>query len=630
MNREEYYQEIVGFHPNPLQKAVWEHYYASQGKPAFLIKAGTGTGKTEAVALPALFDKNPKQRRIIMILPSKALLEDMLERFRKIGNNLSNQNIRNISITMDMGGCCKRFLYRNSKEIESHYYRHLFSDDVILTTLDKFLFRFFGYGEKIKSYIFPHRVFGSSLGKKPFIIFDEAHEYEGLAFSNFIKLLEALYIKGIDLCVMSATLPKQFIEFLPTIDATQGTLLEELSYFQKQRANVFSFEKKIRLISYDDEVVSQEKTLSTIVQEIKESYHPGKRIIARMEYVKDVIALYKQIKETLPDCNPLVYHGRLTMKQRSNVIQKIISSQKENKGFLALATSSIEAGCDLDAHKIITELCNPDSLVQLAGRLNRKGTMDNAELVVVGNRIKPDISFLTEEKTKDYLETLEKMQGFFSPERLQKYFPTPSGDWMGEIVFQMLWDYVYGGDLTCKPLWDKGILVTRSWEPSITLCTGIDLFQRPINPVEIAISRFSKSIFPREEQEDYISWLKEQKVSQHLSVEDNGEWHAKIYRSYYVSPKRGEESHYKIYPLEGKKVSLYETNLVCEIQPQFIAQYFDDELGYVKIPKLFRNGYKEGFRQYLEYQPNIKNGCFVTKEKSIDYTARIWYLECQK
>ena len=42
------------------------------------------------------------------------------------------------------------------------------------------------------------------------------------------------------------------------------------------------------------------------------------------------------------------------------------------KGYLLFTTSAIEVGCDLDAHLLITELCNPDSLIQRAGRCNRK------------------------------------------------------------------------------------------------------------------------------------------------------------------------------------------------------------------------------------------------------------------
>jgi CRISPR-associated endonuclease/helicase Cas3 len=229
-----FYNKIGQFAPNPLQQAVWQAYQQANSHPALLVKAGTGAGKTEAVLFPALADTTAL-RRIILVLPSKALIEDMGERIKQVGQRLSESKIRDIHITVDMGGSCRRYACQNGTVEERHYYRHLFADDIILTTLDKFLFRVFGYGETIKSFIFPHRIFGNALAKKPLIIFDEAHEYEGLAFSNFLKLLEALFIKGQSICVMSATLPEQFVDFLEVVDATQDELGEQQRTFQQAK-----------------------------------------------------------------------------------------------------------------------------------------------------------------------------------------------------------------------------------------------------------------------------------------------------------------------------------------------------------------------------------------------------------
>jgi CRISPR-associated endonuclease/helicase Cas3 len=169
----------------------------------------------------------------------------------------------------------------------------------------------------------------------------------------------------------------------------------------------------------------------------------------------------------------------MTTAQRNAVIQTLQKRQNENEGFLVLATSAIEAGCDFDAHLIVTELCNPDSLVQLAGRLNRRGTMPGAQLVLIGETIRPHVNVLNKEQLPRYLKDLHAMNGIFRPQGLSPYFIPPQKDWMGEILFDMLWNYVYEGDLTSEPLWKRGILVTRSWEPAITVCTGLDEQGRP-------------------------------------------------------------------------------------------------------------------------------------------------------
>ncbi|MBN1841083.1 MAG: CRISPR-associated helicase Cas3' [Deltaproteobacteria bacterium] len=613
MNINDYYQQAAEFSPNPLQEEVWKSYYQGDGHPAFLVRAGTGTGKTEAVLLPALADS--VQRRIIMVLPSKALIEDMGERVKKIGERLSKNRLCDLNITVDMGGSCRRFSCRHGKAEANTYPRHLFADDVIITTLDKFLFRLFGYGEKIKSYIFPHRVFGSSLGKRPFVIFDEAHEYEGVAFGNFIKLLEALFIKGKDLCVMSATLPPRFASFLTSIDATDGSLAEQQAVYQEKAMKMVSQDKflsHISSLSFSKEIVAG------LAHRVREHYNGSKRIIARTEFVSDLIKLYDKLKEF----NPLIYHGRLTSRQRRDVIHKLIECQDKDQGFLVLATSAIEAGCDIDAHLIVTEICNPDSLVQLAGRLNRKGVMNDAELVIVGDKIKPIVSCLDKDSVKTYLDDLKGMNGVFDPDELKKYFDPPKGDWMGEILFDMLWEYVYEGDLTSKPLWDRGILVTRSWEPSVTLCTGLEQETKlPMNPVQVGISRLAAQTNKWGEN------LKNEKVSEYLSVEDDGTWHAEVHRAFF-NADRWEESRWSVYPFPEYRISAYEKTVLCVIGEEFTHLYFDNVLGYKRIPKVFLRGYKSGFERILQHKPLQKrDGTFKVENKWVKDSGSIWYLE---
>lgn len=615
-----FYNKVAGFSPNPLQENVWQAFEQSKGNPALLVKAGTGAGKTEAVLFPALADDKTRHR-IIMIMPSKALIEDMGKRVKEIGQKLSENKIRDLDITVDMGGSCKRYSCKNGSVMVNTHFRHLFADDIIITTLDKFLFRMFGYGEKIKSYIFPHRIFGSALEKQPFVIFDEAHEYDGTAFSNFIKLLETLFIKGKALCVMSATLPEKFVDFLTPVNAMSGELGQLQKEFQGVKA--VNQNKYLTLISKDPEKTDTGKcsiTVPIIAEQLRNRFDKSKRIIARTEYVSDLLKLYEKVK----DLEPLIYHGRMTSIQRSSVIDKIITRQKEKKGFLVLATSAIEAGCDLDSHLIITELCNPDSLVQLAGRLNRRGKMENAELVIVGNSIKPFVSVLNEEQLENYINDLKSMGNIFNPESLQKYFNPPKEDWMGEILFDMLWEYVYEGDLTSKPLWDRGILVTRSWEPAITLCTGIDeLTKRPENPIQVGVSRLAKRINKPGEE------LKNERVDKWFSVDENRNWHAKIQRAFY-NADIWEESRWSLYPLPEKfAVSCYETNLICEINKEFKSKYFDETLGYRKLPKIFKEGYKKGFKRFLDYQPMIKSkdNCFSMNGQYIKNSGSIWFLE---
>jgi CRISPR-associated endonuclease/helicase Cas3 len=621
MNIEAFYNKAVGFHPNPLQEAVWEAFM-KDAHPSLVVRAGTGAGKTEAALLPAL----AAGRRVVMVLPSKALIEDMGRRILKITERLTSCEATSLAVTVDMGGSCRRYGCSNGKSEAKTYMRHLFADDVIITTLDKFLFRLFGYGEKVKSYIFPHRVFGSSLGKQPFVIFDEAHEYDDLAFSNFSRLLEALYTRGKDLCVMSATLPAGFADFLELVDAAEGPLADRQKAFQIKECRMIHPEKKLTLIPVPKGSGRDwDGLLSAMEQEIRKRYDSEKRIIIRTELVRDLISLYERIK----DLKPFVYHGRLTARQRRGTIDELLRIQhgedgdRLQKGFLVLATSAIEAGCDIDAHIIVTQLCNPDSLIQLAGRLNRRAAMTDAELVIVGNTIEPSVRCIDVEEMAAYIDDLHGMGASFSPAPLARYFRPAQGDWMGEILFDMLWDYVYEGDLTAKPLWDRGILVTRSWEPSVTICTGLDReTNAPINPVQIGLSRFGAR--PGKNCDE----LKDLTASELLAVEPAGEWHAEIYRRYYKA-QPGEGGKWVVLPLHPGKTSGYQTDLLCVVGKEFEDAYFDKILGYRQIPKLFIRGGRRGFERTFLYRPQIKKDRFSCENGRFKDSGRLWFIETE-
>lgn len=670
MELTEFYETAAGFSPNPLQEAAWRAYYRAEGHPALLLRAGTGAGKTEAALLPALAD--PDLRRVVIVQPSKALIEDMAGRIEHILKPLSKANGRGYGLTVDMGGQVRRSVFRDGEGKTETYRRHLFVDDVILTTLDKFIFRMFGYGEKNKSYIFPHRVFGESLGRRPWLVFDEAHDYDGPAFGNFRKLLEALYVKGRDLCVMSATLPAEFADFLDTVDAMGGELGREQRAFQDR--DIVSRDRRLilrdlapppsppskgkgrteqmglfeesapvepaQLALFDDApeeappaagVAGKRPsggTAARVAEEVRRRYDPARRIIARTETVKDLLALW----ENLQDLSPLVYHGRMTAAQRRKVIRELVKRQKDDAGFLVLATSAIEAGCDLDAHCIVTEMANPDSLVQLAGRLNRRGKMTGAELVVVGERVRPGFSVLPDEDKEAYRDALVEMGDRFSPEPLSRFFQPPRGDWMGEVLFDMLWDYVYEADLTCEPLWKRGILVTRSWEPAVTLCTGKDNRGRPENPIQVGLSRLARAVnhpggFPG--KADYAKWVKTRSMADYFDIDPQGIWDAGLYRTFFNAGRRGEEAQRVFQPLEKGRFSAYVNDLVCVIRPEKKAEYFDEALGYLKIPRILRKSYRFGFERILEYRPerNDKDGCFKVKDNRVPSPASVWYLE---
>ncbi len=219
------YKEICGYDfPFEHQREAWTQI--SENRPGFCLQSGTGSGKTEAVMVPALaFDK-----RLIMVYPTRSLVDDQIERAKRyIQKMLTAKRAIRRTLIVDVGGVEDAYKYRlfdeksmkvildqirfwgstknfkgilvsenNSEERREYFdkntdmrtvarrlkeltanrkcfelvfsagpkttidiidvedgeflvlktHKHYYGGDVILTTLDKFIYRFFGYGER--------------------------------------------------------------------------------------------------------------------------------------------------------------------------------------------------------------------------------------------------------------------------------------------------------------------------------------------------------------------------------------------------------------------------------------------------------------------------------------------------
>ena len=564
----EAYQQFARFKPNPMQEELFTHIANKDLNPALLLKAPTGSGKTEAVLIPSL----EAGRRLFLIFPSRSLVDDQISRCEEYLQRASKPD-SSYALVVDRGSEASRTVFENGKKLETGR-RHLYDGDVILTTFDKFLYRFFGFGEPNKSYIFPFRIHHSK--KQNLFCFDEAHAYDQVAFVNFERLIKALYKANLDMVVMTATMPKTYqakLDFLDPVDYTTGTEQQELEQCQDRPYP----DKTIKYIAAQKNEVKNE-----ICAYITDHYESDKRIIVTIETVKDIISVYKRMKEQNGGKNIFLYHGRLTNDQRKKVYRKLKTRESNDEGYLLFTTSAIEVGCDLDAHLLITELCNPDSLIQRAGRCNRKGKIENAEIVVVGNKIPSFLSILSEEKMGKYLRKLQQQSGSnFNPgDMLELMEYEPHSDYRAEVLFDMLYEYVYEARLENKPLHDRGLVITRSFEPSLTLTTKVPeegTKHRPENDVSVSI----RSCMARGEDKESIN--PDFKVYQRFYDEYNEEFK-------FVELSRGG--------------SIYFKELFVEVP----ESYFSEELGYVEPPKVFEYRYTQGYRQNIAYKTTDENG----------------------
>ncbi|MDT1130644.1 CRISPR-associated helicase/endonuclease Cas3, partial [Staphylococcus pseudintermedius] len=83
------------------------------------------------------------------------------------------------------------------------------------------------------------------------------------------------------------------------------------------------------------------------------------------------------------------------------MIAKIKTELQNNIPIICISTQLIEAGVDVDFHRVIRSYSGIDSIVQAAGRCNREGKRDKGQVTLVNlTNEEENISRLTEIKTK--------------------------------------------------------------------------------------------------------------------------------------------------------------------------------------------------------------------------------------
>lgn len=573
-NCESLYKALGGeqFIPNPMQQEVFEAIV--KNNPAFMFKSPTGSGKLEAVLFPAL----AQGYRLILPLPARSLLEDQKERIEKYLIKLSKtQPNREISLVVDTGVQMYRWVYWNGEDITStlniNSRRHLYKGDVILTTIDKFLYRYFAFGDKQKSFIFPLRI----NQEKTLICFDEAHTYDEISFTNFHSLVKALYEAGRSLILMTATMPEyiserfDYLELIDYVDISDNA--NKLREFQLQTlnqryVNQRSFEWIIEVKRDRENPDRFQSEFTNIILKQCQAKENCK-IICVVETVTDAAAIYekliKQLGLNLKDKpeNVFLYHGRIAEQLRTELYNRLKQRDSGNQSYILITTSAIEVGCDLNCEILISQICPPENLIQRVGRCNRKGNFLNAKVILVSDEIPGFANSLDETEWENYKNKLQSLKQF-DTQKIQKCISHSQqvDDYRVVELFSMLHEYVYQADITFQYLHKRGLIPTRSWTPSVKLEFHGE--QEQIHSISVPIDRLCSEtkyanthVYQRKYDQENTKW-EMQPLSKWGSAY-NKEIVVKIYRD--------------------KEGVIYDAELE--------DYQYEESLGFVKLPKIF-------------------------------------------
>lgn len=346
-----FYKEFLGIEsPYEYQLSLWERIQSS--KYPILVKAPTGSGKTEAILAPFLSQFVTKSfyiaPRLIYVLPMRVLVNSIALRIQNYAYRVSPH----ISVKIQHGDAP-----------DSPF----FLSDIVVTTFDQFLYGFARAAHQTGHHIdIPAGSIASSL-----VVFDEAHMYrDEFTFSIMRALMEILYQSNVPFVLMSATIP----------ESLENSLFENIPLSNNQK--IIGDVKKGGQVRISIEQTALCENDSVYISDELLDKIKNKKTLIVVNQVKRAQKIYNYMKNSLglQDESIVLLHSRFTQEDRREHEKRAISliPHKENGKIvvpentgIVISTQVLEAGIDFSAELLLTEIAPADSIIQRSGRCAR-------------------------------------------------------------------------------------------------------------------------------------------------------------------------------------------------------------------------------------------------------------------
>ncbi len=197
------------------------------------------------------------------------------------------------------------------------------------------------------------------------VVLDEAHiELEDPLLRRALgTVLRILARRGTPTFIMSATL-------------TDGQVRELRKVSQLGRGCVFR-EFQVDLDDPEDEFVARERAKEFDISWVgradpTELVDPNMRNLVVVNWVSRAQEVYRNLKATFGNDIPIeILHSRFTESDRERKVSAIRRLADEGDRWIVVSTQVIEAGVDISADLLVTDLAPPSALIQRMGRVAR-------------------------------------------------------------------------------------------------------------------------------------------------------------------------------------------------------------------------------------------------------------------
>jgi CRISPR-associated endonuclease/helicase Cas3 len=385
----DFFQEATGHEPFDYQRRLTNGETGGDSGTAChsqLINIPTGLGKTAAVVLAWLWNRAQLQkadwpRRLVYCLPMRTLVEQTRDNVRGWLQNLDNLEWDRVNSHKDKVGL--HILMGGEEREENPWDIYPEENAILIGTQDMLLSRAVNRGYGMSRYHWPMH-FGL-LNNDALWVFDEVQLMgAGLLTTAQLTAFRARLGSGSPTHSwwMSAT---SELDWLRTVDFDPATLPEAIK-LEAPDIDAASV-KKIRLAQKTvARCVKTSKDTRALASEILDTIkdRDGLTLIV-VNTVRQARSLYaeinKQRKDAPGDERPILLHSQFRPEDRAKQLKKVMDAQGKRR--LVISTQIVEAGVDISAATLFTEVAPWSSLVQRFGRCNRRGTENDARIVLI-------------------------------------------------------------------------------------------------------------------------------------------------------------------------------------------------------------------------------------------------------
>jgi len=340
-----------------------------------LLEVPTGLGKTAAAVLAWLWrrrfadqaTRNQTPRRLVYCLPMRVLVEQTRDNTVTWLKNLELQV--DIRVHVLMGG-----------EQADDWDLYPERDAILIGTQDMLLSRALNRGYGMSRYRWP--VHFGLLNNDCLWIFDEVQLMDvGAATTAQLEAFRRnLGISASIHCVwISATLDPGWLDTVDVDIQWLGVPIK-LEDDDKRLQPVKVRREAVKPCKQVKAAMARPKVdaeAQAVAEAILRAHQPASLTLAVFNTVDRAVAIYGAVKRQLPAIEPLLIHSRFRPPDREQKMRHLLADPPP-EGTIAVTTQVVEAGVDISAKTLLTDMAPWASLVQRFGRCNRRGELNQS------------------------------------------------------------------------------------------------------------------------------------------------------------------------------------------------------------------------------------------------------------